>query len=54
MVRRGKDWSQVTVQNWYFLSRARDTALCPWNLKDDHEKQQGTSSMLFQALCIIA
>ena len=25
----------------------------PWNLTDDLEKQQGTSSMLLQALCII-
>ena len=26
----------------------------PWNLKDDCGKQQGTSSMLLQALCIIS
>ena len=26
----------------------------PWNLKDDFEKQQGTSSMLLQAFCIIS
>ena len=26
----------------------------PWNLTDDLEKQQGTSSMLLQALCIIS
>ena len=26
----------------------------PWNLMDDLEKQQGTSSMLLQALCIIS
>ena len=26
----------------------------PWNLTDDIEKQQGTSSMLLQALCIIS
>ena len=25
----------------------------PWNLTDDPEKQQDTSSMLFQALCVI-
>ena len=28
-------------------------AVWPWNLTDDLEKQQGTSSMLLQALCII-
>ena len=26
----------------------------PWNLTDDLQKQQGTSSMLLQALCIIS
>ena len=26
----------------------------PWNLMDDHEKQQDTSSLLRQALCIIS
>ena len=26
----------------------------PWNLMDDHGKQQGTSSILHQALCIIS
>ena len=29
-------------------------AMSPWNLMDDLEKQQGTSSMLLQALCIIS
>ena len=29
-------------------------AVWPWNLTDDLEKQQGTSSMLLQALCIIS
>ena len=29
-------------------------AMWPWNLTDDLEKQQGTSSMLLQALCIIS
>ena len=29
-------------------------AVQPWNLTDDLEKQQGTSSMLLQALCIIS
>ena len=29
-------------------------AVWPWNLTDDFEKQQGTSSMLLQALCIIS
>ena len=29
-------------------------AMWPWNLMDDLEKQQGTSSMLLQALCIIS
>ena len=29
-------------------------AVRPRNLRDDFEKQQGTSSMLFQALCIIS
>ena len=28
-------------------------AVWPWNLMDDLEKHQGTSSMLLQALCII-
>ena len=35
----------------------QDSAICgpalPWNLTDDLEKQQGTSSMLFQSLYII-
>ena len=29
-------------------------AVWPWNLTDDLKKQQGTSSMLLQALCIIS
>ena len=29
-------------------------AVWPWNLTDDLEKQQGTSTMLLQALCIIS
>ena len=29
-------------------------AVWPWNLTDDLEKQQGTSSTLLQALCIIS
>ena len=29
-------------------------AMWPWNLRDDLEKQYGTSSMLLQALCIIS
>ena len=29
-------------------------AVRPWNLTDDLEKQQGNSSMLLQALCIIS
>ena len=29
-------------------------AMWPWNLTDDLEKQQGTCSMLLQALCIIS
>ena len=29
-------------------------AVWPWNLTDDLEKQQGTSSMLLQALCSIS
>ena len=29
-------------------------AMWPWNLMDDLEKLQGTSSMLLQALCIIS
>ena len=29
-------------------------AVWPWNFTDDLEKQQGTSSMLLQALCIIS
>ena len=29
-------------------------AMWPWNLTDDLEKQEGTSSMLLQALCIIS
>ena len=28
-------------------------AVWPWNLTDDLEKQQGTSSMVLQALCIV-
>ena len=38
-------------------SRSKSTifiAVWPWNLTDDLQKQQGTSSMLFQALCIIS
>ena len=30
------------------------TAVWPWNLTDDLQKQQGTFSMLLQALCIIS
>ena len=41
--------------NAQFGSKA---AICcpawPWNLTDDLEKHQGTSSMLFQALCIFS
>ena len=29
-------------------------AVWPWNLTDDLEKQQSTSSILLQALCIIS
>ena len=29
-------------------------AMWPWNFKDDLQKQQGTYSMLLQALCIIS
>ena len=29
-------------------------AVWPWNLTDELEKQQGTSSMILQALCIIS
>ena len=36
-------------QNWQFFC-----PVWPWNLMDDLEKQQGTSSMLLQALCIIS
>ena len=50
-------WTQTgsTVRNTQFGSKlAISFPVWPWNLTDDLEKQQGTSSMLLQALCIIS
>ena len=46
----------VTVRNRQIWVKIGDLfcPVWPWNLTDDLEKQQGTSSMLLQALCIIS
>ena len=48
--------TQVTVRKCPIWVKIGDffCPAWPWNLTDDIEKQQGTSSMLLQALCIIS
>ena len=48
---------KLELQSWNAQSGSNSTifrAVWPWNLTDDLEKQQGTSSMPLQALCIIS
>ena len=50
-------WFQISVTVRKLSIRVKSTiflVVWPWNLTDDLQKQQGTSSMLLQALCIIS
>ena len=46
------EWPSNLAQIWSKSSIFQP--VWPWNLMDDHEKWQGTSSILHQALCIIS
>ena len=51
------DEFKLDLQSGNAQFRSKSAIFCnvwPWNLTDDLEKQQGTSSMLLQALCIIS
>ena len=48
---------KLELQSGNAQSRSKSTmflAVWPWNLTDDHEKQQGTSPKHYQAICIIS
>ena len=48
---------KLELQSWNFQFGSKSTiflAVWPWNLTDNLEKQQDTSSMVLQSLCIIS